>query len=173
MKLVAMAVVVALTTTAHAAAGDEPIGPKDETTATLLSAAGTLVPAALIGAGFAADEDSLTTLGALTSFFGPSLGHWYAGRWVTGGLAVRGVGAGVMVVGVTMELGCFLRPECESAGNEIAAAGLVLYAAGAIYDVATAGRSAREHNERLLDVGPTVIGSGGSQTLGLGVSGAF
>jgi len=90
-------------------------------------------------------------------WFGPTTGHWYAGRAWTGGLTARFVGVGAAVLGVIMVLDeCF--DSCDNNGDDSVAVGAVLLyggsaaiLGGAIYDIATAPRSVRQHNQRLRE----------------------
>lgn len=63
---------------------------------------------------------------------------------------------------------------CFGGGEELFLLGAAAYLGGTIYDVATAGRAARDHNRaHSIAVSPAVINAGSSQVMGLGVSGSF
>lgn len=77
------------------------------------------------------------------------MGHWYAGRVLTWGMAFRLAGAGYVVA------------VASGSGDEFPplsafTPGLLLMATGAIIDIATAGGAARDRNARLR-LSPTVI----------------
>lgn len=153
----------------------EPLEAKSEQAALGLSLLGTVVPFAVTVAAASADQPELALAGAIGMLVGPSLGHWYAGRFVTGGMLMRGAGAALMLGGVVQaldELGC--DGSCGSSdGATLVIAGAAVFVGGTLYDLATAGRAARKWNERHLDMGPTVVSSASGPVPGLGVAGSF
>src|SRR5262245_62176911 len=61
-----------------------------------LSALGTVVPAAIVVAGVRSSTDAAVdtaVVGGAMVIFTPSAGEWYAGKWATWGMAIRGAGA--------------------------------------------------------------------------------
>lgn len=178
MKLasVTSVVIVSLLSGVAAAQPETVAEPKSEQAAFGWSLLGTLAPIAITIAGGAFDEPGVMALGTAGMVLGPTAGHWYAGRWVTGGLIARGGGAALMMAGAVQALGNI---DCETGCSGGAAAGplmlggAALFVGGTLHDLATAGRSARAYNERQYNVGPTVVGTTTTTTLGLGVSGAF
>lgn len=153
---------------------------KDPTTAVLLSIAGSAIPVALIAAGSSVDDENLqATFGfgaAIGMLVGPSLGHWYAGDYLTGGMAMRGIGGSAFVIGAAMEFGdCFLKEGCDSNGSAIMLMGGAVFVAGVVYDVATSAEAARQYNakhaRRSFQLGPTMVGAHASP--GLGIAGTF
>jgi hypothetical protein len=114
------------------------------------------------------EEAALWILGG-SLLFGPSVGHWYAGKVLTPGLGVRALG--------------FAIGAAAFGGNDVDDAislmllGTATVLGGAIYDVATAGRSAREYNfehaTRVMPMVAPAIAPDGSAQLRVGVSGAF
>ncbi len=101
-------------------------------------------------------EDDLTaalnTGGAIAFLAGPTVGHAYAGKTWNTGLGMRIAGLGTSFVGLLVAISeCApFSDSCNSngadAGAVIALGGLGLYAAGGIYEIATAGSAANEYN---------------------------
>lgn len=179
-KLVACSVLVAILCTAHVArADDTDQGPKDPNTALGLSLGGTAASVALTIAGASANNSGLVTAGLLSSIVTPSFGEWYAGKPLTVGLGLRAASAVALVAGANEAFKCF--GETGSCSNDNNAAGVLLlgglvgYATGTIYDIATAPRAAREFNaEHQVHVTPTYLRSpSGSATMGVGIGGTF
>lgn len=190
MKLVAaVASLAVLASTSFAAADDlhdEP-APLNENTALGLSIAGTLAGPALLAAGAYAldnsgaidDEEAslagpavLLVSGAAVSVLGPSFGHWYAGKALTPGLAMRAGGLAVAAAGAFGVLGgCeFDDGDCGASLDRIAMyAGVATFVGGAVYDIATARGRVRERNARDVQITPMVSGTTG----GVSISGAF
>lgn len=154
--------------------------PKSESTALALSLGGTAASAALVIGGASADNGAMISAGLLSSLLTPSLGEWYAGKYVTAGMGLRAASAVVTVVGLSASLKCLdAEGDCHSDASApyLLGAGLLGYATGTIYDIATAGREARRYNERhglTLTIAPTPVrGPGGQSTLGVGIGGTF
>lgn len=195
MKLVAAAAAALVTTlvaTASAQPAMTPVTPvqtepaplvvedaKSPETAMLLSLAGTIAPIALVAIGANSEGsqgEDLVTLGVLAAFVTPSLGHWYAGHYLTGGMAMRAGGAGLVTLGVISLVGECLDSEdssCGDGGAGVMIAGAGLFAAGAIYDIATAGDAARAWNSSHLRIAPTMVSSGAHSGFGVGLGGSF
>ena len=154
--------------------------PKNEDTAFALSLGGTAASAALTVAGFSSDSGGLALAGLASSLVTPSLGEWYAGKPLTAGMGIRAVSAVVTVVGFGESLACIdTDDEChtpDSAGY-LLLGGLVGYAAGSIYDIATAKRTAREYNESHgwhVTLAPAAVRTAsGQSTMGVGIGGTF
>jgi hypothetical protein len=153
----------------------EPMEAKSEQAAFGLSLLGTVAPFVVTVAAASTDQPELALAGAIGMLVGPSLGHWYAGRYATGGLLMRGAGVALVLGGLVQaldDLGC--DGSCGgSDGETLAIAGAAVFVGGTLYDLATAGRAAREWNERHLDMGPTVVSSASGPVPGLGVAGSF
>lgn len=174
MTKLAAVITTLLATTTVAAAQPTEVAEKSEQSAFGLALLGTAAPLALTIAGASTNQDGLTRAGALGMLIGPSAGHWYAGKIVTTGMAVRGAGTLVMLAGVAQAIGNIdCEDSCSSGGGTLMAAGGLLFLGGTIHDLATAGRAAREWNATHLAVGPTVVGTGGRSTLGIGARVAF
>jgi hypothetical protein len=191
-KLVALTAVltVAATSVAHA---DEPpmapleqpssdVGPKNPDTALMLSLGGTAASAGLVLAGISGhDNGGLITAGLVSSLVTPSLGEWYAGKPLTAGMGIRAASAVVTIYGVAESLKCLDFEGSDTSCHESDAAGYLLaggligYAAGTIYDIATAPSAARAYNrEHAIRVQPSVIRTpAGSTTMGVGIGGSF
>lgn len=127
-------------------------GEKSESLALGLSLGATVGSIALASFAEKNDSDELDLAAAAGIWFGPTVGHWYAGKAWTPGLTARFAGAGAIVLGALMLIGdCF---DCTEDDN--VAAGIVLmyggaaaFVGGAVHDIATAPRSARRYNARL------------------------
>jgi hypothetical protein len=146
-------------------------GELSESTALALSVGGTIGSWALvIGAAKIEGSDGdtasmLGTAGALGVMFGPSFGHWYAGKFATRGLGLRALGIATAFAGAMVAFSqCPLFAEDEEGGCDdtggamIALAGVGLFIAGTIDDIATAPGRVRKRNARLagLAVAPVV-----------------
>ena len=110
----------------------------------------------------------------LSTLITPSLGHIYAGDYWTAGLGMRAAGGAVALVGVAQALDCgiiYASKECGffSGGEAALVLGGTLAAAGAIYDIATAPKSARRYNERRFSIVPASPGA----NIGLSIAGQF
>lgn len=156
---------------------------KSERSATAAAVAGTLAPIAVLGAAAAMDEGdvqtSLAVIGSVGLLVAPSAGHWYSGKLMTKGMALRLGGIGVattsLIAGRTLRLGEIVTDEDHN-GNEVLIGGLVvgggLVVAGIIYDIATADDAAREYNRkqaRTLTVAPTMT----NDSAGFAIAGTF
>jgi hypothetical protein len=188
-KLVALTVALtaAGASVAHAQAPGEtsPVssdaGPKDPDTALMLSLGGTLASHAIMFAGLAADNGDLVLGGLATGFFAPSFGEWYAGKPLTAGMGIRAASAFVTVAGVAEGLKCLdfegSDTSCHSGDSAgiLIAGGLIGYAAGSIYDIATAPRAAREYNRtHAVTVQPSLLRTpSGTTSVGVGIGGTF
>jgi hypothetical protein len=137
-------------------------GMRSPQTATYLSLVGTALPVAigLIGASSSSSDGGYGLLVVGGYLMGPSLGHLYAGR---GGHAAGGFGMRVAsLVGVGIAIGTSWNG--NNAGSDAtAAASLALGSVSTIYDIATAARSARRHNDKVrgsgLSVYPAAVGA--------------
>jgi len=150
---------------------------KSETTAEVLSlSAGLVLPAGLSLAAYGQDTSTgrLMLEGALAAtVVGPTLGHWYAGRFWTTATTVRVVGSAALIAGL-YPLSSDCEGSCTLIGGGLVATGLIALVGGAFYDVATAGRSAREYNARQFTVAPVALPAvGGGTAMGFGLAGTF
>lgn len=154
--------------------------PKSENTALALSLGGTAASAALVIAGGQSNNGGMITAGLLSSLVTPSLGEWYSGTLVTPGMGIRAASAVATVVGFAQAMKCFdADGDChtpDSAGV-LLFGGLIGYAGGAIYDIATAPSAARRYNQRhglQLTLAPTPLRTpSGQATMGVGIGGTF
>lgn len=161
---------------ATGATGDE--GPKNPGTALLLSLGGTAASAALVIAGGENDSAGMITAGLVTSLVTPSLGEWYAGKPLTAGMGIRAASAAATMVGFAQALSCIdAEGSCQSADSAgvLIAGGLIGYATGTIYDIATAPRVARAYNRHhAVTLQPAMVRTpGGMTTVGVGIGGTF
>jgi hypothetical protein len=173
-KLVIVAALLLTASPALAGSAGEPPEAKIEQTAIGLSLLGTVAPAALLVTAASAEQPRLAVAGAIGLLVGPSFGHWYAGRYITGGLLVRGGGTVLMFAGVAQALGNIdCEERCGSDGAALAVAGAVLFVGGTLYDIATAGGAAHKWNEKHLNMGPTAVSSASGPVPGFAVAGSF
>lgn len=136
---------------------------KSESTATLLSLAGTAVPLTLgiIMANSAGGDAGGPTLGGVLIFYGfylgPATGYWYAGAPGQGlkGTAVR-LGISLATVGLTAAIcsgdGCNMFGEDDGSTTAAAIVGLAAFGAltySLIHDIAGADNQVRLHNAEL------------------------
>lgn len=154
-----LTVLVVVALASRLAMADDSPEPRSEATAVALSLSGTAASTALVVIGFNTASPKLDIAGLATGLITPSLGEWYAGRYLTLGLVTRVAGAGIVAT---------------SGGDPGAILlGVGIEAAGAVYDVATAGSAAADYNRRHVLVTPTVLPTPSGPTLGLGVGGSF
>jgi hypothetical protein len=124
-----------------------------------LSLGGTIGTIALasLGGDDGDGNPALGTIGALGLWVAPSFGHWYAGDGWTTGLSYRLGGTGAILVGAIwaasscndgVDDGTSRDDDCEDPGLIVAGGGAIAFVGGIIYDIATAPRAARQHNER-------------------------
>jgi hypothetical protein len=94
---------------------------------------------------------------------GPSAGHWYVGEGVTTGLALRLTGTAIFA-GVAIG-----DPQMNHLGVWIAGGmtGLVLFEAGAAWDLITLRRSVSRYNKRQLDLQLAPMATPGGSGLSL------
>jgi hypothetical protein len=84
------------------------------------------------------------SVGIAGMVLGPSAGHWYAGDWITPGLALRG-GAAITVATLALADPHLERPNLTIPGLVVAAG---LWAGGVVWDVATVPRAVHRANLR-------------------------
>lgn len=152
-------------------------GPKSETTAEVLSVStGLLLPTGLSLAAYTQDTSTgrMMLEGALAAtIVGPTVGHWYSGRYWTNATTVRIAGSVATLAGIRL-LSTDCDGSCTALGGGLVGAGLIALVGGAFYDVATASRSAREYNARQFTVAPVALpAAGGGTAMGFGVAGTF
>lgn len=189
MKLAAVASVLLLASSVTASADDLPRDEdvRNENTALGLSIAGTLAGPALFAAGvyaldnsgaFDDEEKSIAVPGAMIlsgaaiGVLGPSFGHWYAGKALTPGLAMRAGGLALAAAGGLGVIGdCEIDDgDCGASFGRIATyAGLATFVGGVVYDFATVRGRVRERNARAVQITPMVSGT----TSGVSISGMF
>jgi hypothetical protein len=144
-------------------------GPKSPDEALALSGGVTLLSGILVAATVEDDALSpMTAIGIAGLALGPSLGHVYAGEYITGGLALRAAGMTAAILGYREASRCSEVGDCNmTAGAGGVILGASAFAAGIIWDVATAPRAARRWNERHgISIAPVITDDGASVTLG-------
>lgn len=176
----AMVVLVLLTRLASADSDD----PKSPGVGLALSAGGTAASIGLIVGGLAISlrpagnpGTGVATIGVLSTLVTPSLGEWYAGKYLTAGLGLRLLGTAVAAFGVSTVKICF---DCgehidNSGAGTVIVLGVAAYAAGIIWDVASAPSTVTESNARRhLVITPSIVTSpSGGMAYGLGLGGSF
>ena len=146
VKLASTIAALAILVTPAAARAE---GHKSPEEALALSGGVTLLSGILVAA--TAEDDHLspmTAIGIGGLALGPSLGHLYAGEYITGGLALRAAGLTAAILGYREAASCSSGDCNAPAGVTVALLGAGAFAAGILWDVATAPRAARRWNER-------------------------
>lgn len=121
------------------------------------------VPEVLLGAGVAAVG------------LGPTVGHWYAGRVMTRGLATRLAGTAVALGGAALLIVDSACDHCDHAdvapGDVLMGLGIAAIVVGTVDDIVSAPGAARRKNaaERRVTVTPTLSPG----RAGLAVAGTF
>jgi hypothetical protein len=142
--------------------------PLSEATALGLSAAGTVLSWALFVGGAGGESGTLLALGALGTFLGPNMGHWYRGAVVTRGTGLRAVA--VLAASYGFVRSAFCEDSCRERDKYIFLGGLLLYVGATIDDIVMAPLRVREHNRELqLGLAPMVTPHGA----GLAIGGRF
>jgi hypothetical protein len=166
------------------------VQPKREQTAQILSGTGTGVSAALMLVAFldsAPDQPfskPLMYTGLATAMITPSLGEFYAGEYVTIGMAARVVGAGLATYGLTHYTETTTCSNATMSGTscKTLASGAypflglaaIAFVGGMAYDVQDAadavGRWNKRHN---FTAAPIIIGGVSGPVPGLSLAGQF
>jgi hypothetical protein len=162
----AAAAILALALLAPAAHAEH----KKLTTAQAASGVGTGVSAALFLSAFLVSKTSgdvnmpLVYIGLGTSVITPSLGHWYAGNYLTPGMGIRAAAAAFATFGVlnysqTVRCNTAEYKECTGLKRE---AGIILgvsaiaFVGGAALDFKTLSESVDRYNAQ-LSITPTIL----------------
>jgi hypothetical protein len=199
--------VVAMSSPSHTAHADDEL-PRHELrhreTARWSSLGGTLTSLAVAGIGAAMlkygrdhhPETSFSSsmrlygswligIGGASTLFTPTLGEWYAGEVITGGLKLRGVGVGIGLIGIAAY---FLSgKECQQFGSTcfggephdpvpatvLISIGSATYLGGMIYDIVRAPGAADRYNALHVELRPTAIWSPSGIHPGIGLSARF
>lgn len=145
-------------------AAAEPATEKSGDDALALSGGVTLLSGILVAATADADRLSpMTAAGAIGLTIGPSLGHLYAGEYLTWGMGLRAAGLATAILGYRAA-SCGRTGDCDApAGTAAMLVGGAAFAAGVIWDVATARRAADRWNA--LVVAPAVTDDGAGVSL--------
>jgi hypothetical protein len=182
--VLAFSIVAVLATAAHA-------DHKNRRTALVLSGVGTGVSGALIVTSFLAApkfgdiNEPLFYTGLGTSVFTPTLGHWYAGQWLTFGMAIRGGAAALGAVAIATQnetVQCTPAPASGQTCQQITGTGLgllmlagIAYIGGAAYDLRDTSDAVDRYNrEHGVFITPTAMrGATGTPVAGLAIGGVF
>lgn len=148
-------------------------GLKDSWTAGMLSLGATVAPPLIatlvMSSSNESDREDVIGKIALTSvMIGPSVGHMYAGKFLTPGIAVRTLGFAVAMTAASAD-------DLGDALGRIMIGSLGILS-GAIMDLATVGKSVREYNAEHVRVSPMVtpvVDQNGNRGVQIGVNGAF
>ena len=177
-----LACVSALALAPRVATADAP-EPRSPNTALLLSAGGTLASVGLFALGahdYHKQNEGLELAGTLSALVTPSLGQWYAGQYVTIGMAARAAGGVAFVAGLSEESTCIGYEGRCTLGRDNAEflwlAGAFVFAGGVIYDVAAARSAAADYNTRHrapVALAPTILSSPSGPVMGVGLGGSF
>jgi hypothetical protein len=125
-------------------------------------------------------DTPIMMVGALVAVFGPSSGQW----WVEGtptftpGFGIRLAGAAIAGLGLARAVDQSCNDNvCDAPlenqqSNALLGIGAATVLGGMIYDIATAGNTARRHNAQ-LQLSPQVVTTAHGNAPGLGISGRF
>lgn len=116
--------------------------------------------------------------GMIGTFVAPSVGHWYVGDRVwTAGLTTRVAGGAVFGAGALLALRAWGSERECGVCDPLMVAGISAYAVGSLYDIVTAPRAARLHNQATrsspLVLAPAPLRSISGPAAGLSLSGSF
>lgn len=104
----------------------------------------------------------------------PSVGHFYAGDYLSPGLIARVVGSGMLVVGLADPFDHGDNFDIASGpGRALGLGGLSLMIGGIVWDLATSRREARRYNAHHVEVLPTALVTDHGPVAGLGLGGRF
>lgn len=152
---------------------------KRKKVASALAGTGTGVASALILTSFLVHPENeqvyLPTFyaGIGLSVFAPSLGHFYAGRYFTLGMAIRGASAAVAAIGIAQKQdqrcigddtvrNC---PTVTATGMVLVSLAAIAYIGGVSYDVRDAPNAVEQYNKHHASLFPTVMPHGGGLAL--------
>lgn len=165
-------------------------GRKSEQTAQIMAGVGTGVSSALILAGFLAGDSAqpfnkpLMYTGLAGAAITPSLGQFYAGEYVTIGMAARVVGAGLATYGLThythitacddAHVAGTMCKSIDSGAYPLLGLAAIAFVGGMAYDVGDAAPAVKRWNEKHgFVVAPAIIPSASGPTSGLSIAGQF
>lgn len=155
---------------------------KSEKVASALAGTGTGIASALVLSSFLVhpqdEQVYLPTFyaGIGLSVFAPSLGHFYAGRYLTIGMAIRAGAAGIAAIGLGQKQdgACDANPRdnCPTitgGGLTLISLAAIAYIGGVAYDVRDAPNAVEHYNKYHAQLLPTAMPHGG----GLALIGSF
>jgi hypothetical protein len=113
--------------------------------------------------------------GAVVMLVGPSWGHWYGGKALTGGLGLRALGMGMAMVGAVIMVSCIFEADCpaETGAGLLFLGGSGSYVAGTVWDLATAAKQVRKWNAEHVTITPTAMRTDHGAAAGLALGGSF
>jgi hypothetical protein len=141
-----------------------------------LSAAGTGVGLGLLHVGYRDHNDLTIGAGWLAFELGPTAGSWYAGRWWSAGLIVRGAGTAMYALGENATHCDYeADSDCDVPGKMLGALGILVAGFGVAADLVEAPVAAQAFNRReeSLRLYPTALVAPGGLVPGFAVSGTF
>jgi hypothetical protein len=152
---------------------------KKKKTALALTGVGTGVSGGLVLASFLVHPQDLEVnkpllyTGLGSSIVTPSLGHFYAGKYLTVGMGIRAAAAGLALYGVSQnqDQPCDIDPtqNCPTltgTGFTFIALATIAYIGGVAYDVRTTPDAVESYNKLHVQLLPTVTRGGGGLALG-------
>jgi hypothetical protein len=187
MRLAMFSVVAATVMTVRPAHAE---GPKSEQTAEIMAGVGTGVSSALILTGFLLQTPDqpfnrpLMYTGLVTAAITPSLGQFYAGEYVTIGMAARVVGAGIATYALThyskvstcdnATMAGSMCKTLDSGAFPLLGLAAIAFVGGMAYDVGDAGPAVQRWNERHgFQVAPAIVPGPNGPAAGLSIAGRF
>ncbi|HEX7700923.1 MAG TPA: hypothetical protein VF403_09380 [Kofleriaceae bacterium] len=143
-----------------------------------MSIGGTAVSLGVMIAGMTGQtNDRETMVGLASSLVTPSLGEWYAGKYLTVGMGLRAAGALAMIGGIAYSYCNDSGSQCsETLGHGLLAVGLIAYGGGIIYDIVMAPSAVDAYNTShrvRATIGPAVLTPPSGPVMGVGLGGSF
>jgi hypothetical protein len=148
---------------------------RDPKVAIALSALGTVASVVAFGVGvntynnetYGENGVGLMLIGAASSLITPSIGEFYAGRYLTTGMGIRAASAALIWASAA---------NSQGSSNALVVTGMLGYATGVVWDIVDAGHAANDYNRRHainVTVSPTVITQPSGPVIGMGLGGSF
>jgi hypothetical protein len=164
--------------------------PKSEQTAQIMAGVGTGVSSTLILVAFLDQTPDqpfnrpLMYTGLATAAITPSLGQFYAGEYVTIGMAARAVGAGIATYALTHYTKISTCDNATTSGSmckvldsgafPLLGLAAIAFVGGMAYDVGDAGPAVQRWNERHgFQITPAIVPGPNGPAAGLSVVGQF
>ena len=171
MRVALVALALAIVLAASPASAE-----KSRKTALVLSGLSTGVSSALVLSSFLIKADGTVFAptfyaGVGSSVITPSLGQWYAGKWLSIGMAVRVAAAGLATLAIAQRRDdpCFVDPTeicptLSGTGFTVLSLAAIAYIGGVAYDVIDTPKAIERHNRGHAMLTPTLSprGAGGA-----------